>query len=397
MFSHLRDHLLSFVASPLFRFSLRGSAILFLCVLWMSPRPFIQDLVSEGTSRAVTFDPPQNVETVDSRVCVHTRLTDEVEEYKVQRTLRMVREMGASTIVELLPWAYVEHERGVYDWYHPDRIIDHAENQGLQVVARLGIVPEWVRVEGNVGASTLNYLPDSEFESFAKYVGKFAERYRGRVDHIIIWNEPNLNFEWGGRPADPVAYTRLLQLSYEAAHAANPDVIVLNGALAPTLAPPGGAEAGWDDLDYLREMYEAGAADYFDAIAIHNYPFNYPPQDEPAPDILNFRRIELLREIIVEYGDGGKPVFITETGWNDHPRFIYGVRPIQRINYTQEMWTFTQENYPWLEAICIWNFRVPVATNSYPDYFTLLSTAGFHPKPIYESIQNYARGWENNE
>lgn len=397
MFSRFRAFQTTLSASPLFRIGIRGSAILGLFVLWALPRPFIQELPPKNTSRSVTFDPPQQVETVDPRVCVHTRLTDEVEEYKVQRTLRMVREMGASTIVELLPWAYVEREKGVYDWNHPDRIIDHAENQGLQIIARLGIVPRWVPAEANVGNATLNYLPESEFETFATYVGKFAERYRGRVDHIIIWNEPNLNFEWGGRPADPVAYTRLLQLSYETAHAANPDIVVLNAALAPTLAPPGGAEAGWNDLDYLREMYEAGAADYFDAVAIHNYPFNYPPQDEPKPDVLNFRRIELMREIIVEYGDGDKPVYITETGWNDHPRFTYGVRAIQRINYTREMWTFTQENYPWLAAICIWNFRIPVATNSYPDYFTLVSTAGFHLKPIYESIQAYARGWENDE
>ena len=397
MFSRFRDFRIWLTASPKFRIGVRSSAFLFLIVLWVLPQPILHNLTPEYTSPIVTFDPQQQVETIDSRVCVHTRLTDEVEEYKVQRTLQMVREMGASTIVELLPWAYVEREKGVYDWTHPDRIIDHAENQGLQIIVRLGIVPRWVPAEVNVGNATLNYLPNSKFETFAEYVGTFVERYRGRVDHIIIWNEPNLNFEWGGRAADPIAYTRLLQLSYEAAHAANPDIVVLNAPLAPTLAPPGGAEAGWDDLDYLRQMYEAGASDYFDAVAIHNYPFNHPPQDEPDPDVLNFRRLELMREIIVEYGDGDKPVFITETGWNDHPRFTYGVRAIQRINYTREMWTFTQENYPWLEGICIWNFRIPIATNSYPDYFTLISTSGFHPKPIYESIQAYARGWEGDE
>ncbi|MFQ6015839.1 MAG: hypothetical protein ACE5NP_10390, partial [Anaerolineae bacterium] len=48
----------------------------------------------------VTFGPPQVVESVNPKIGVHTRLTDEVEEWKIKRTLEMVREMGASWIVE---------------------------------------------------------------------------------------------------------------------------------------------------------------------------------------------------------------------------------------------------------------------------------------------------------
>ena len=43
--------------------------------------------------------PPQTVQSSHPIVGVHTRLTDEVEEWKIQRTLQMVREMGASWIV----------------------------------------------------------------------------------------------------------------------------------------------------------------------------------------------------------------------------------------------------------------------------------------------------------
>jgi hypothetical protein len=302
--------------------------------------------------------------------------------------------MGASTIVEFLPWAYVEAERGKYSWYHPDRIIEYAENQGLQVMARIGFVPGWARPDNS--PSTLNYLPETEFPSFARYIGEFAARYKGRVKYIIIWNEPNLNFEWGERPSDPEAYTRLLKMAYQAAHVANPDVIVLNGALAPTLAPPGGMNGGWDDLDFLTRMYEAGAREAFDALAVHTYGFTSPPQADPAADTLNFRRIELIREIMVKYGDETKQVYITETGWNDHPRWLHGVRPAQRINYTIEMFEYTRENYAWLHGICLWVFRFPAATNRYPDYFTLVAT-DFEPKPIYEALQIYARGWEQVE
>ncbi len=375
---------------------MRGAIVLLLIAAWAAPPPFIHEPEPIHNDRVVVLDPPQQVQTVDPRVCMHTRLTDEVETYKIQETLRLVRRMGASTIVDFLPWAYIERERGVYDWYHPDRIVEHANNQGLRIIARLGLVPSWAQQDADVDTPTLNYLPESEFESFARFVGAFVERYERRVDHIIIWNEPNLDFEWGGRPPDPVAYTRLLRLSYEAAKAANPDVVVISAGLAPTLAMPGMGQGGWQDLDYLAQMYEAGAADYFDVLAVHNYPFNNPPQAEPAEDILNFRRVELIREVMLDYGDVDKPVYITETGWNDSPRYTYGVRPAERIAYTLEMYDFTQEAYPWLEMICLWHFRLPAPTNHYYDYFTYVST-DFQIKPIYEAVQAYAHGWQADE
>ena len=73
-------------------------AVLALAVLsWiLPPRP------------SVKLGPPQVVQTKHPIVCVHTRLTDEVEAWKVLRTLEMVRQMGAPTIVEYFPWAYAE-------------------------------------------------------------------------------------------------------------------------------------------------------------------------------------------------------------------------------------------------------------------------------------------------
>lgn len=358
-------------------------------MIWAAPIPPFRES-KPAPSPSVHIGPPQSVQTVDPRVCVHTRLTDEVEAWKIQKTLQLVREMGASTIVEFFPWAYVENSRGTYDWQHVDRTLLHAENQGLRVIARLGIVPAWA--QGDAERATLNYLPDESLADFARFVGAFAARYQGRIDHLIIWNEPNLNFEWGERPPDPVAYTHLLALAYNAAHEANPDVVILGGALASTLAPPGGLQGGWDELDYLQRMYEAGAGAYFDALAVHNYPFTEPPQAEPAPDTLNFRRLELIRQIMEDNGDSAKPIYITETGWNDHPRYAYAVRPAQRIQYTLTMYDYSRR-YPWLEVICLWQFRLPAPTNSYPDYFTLVSTS-FDLKPIYEALQAYARGWQ---
>ncbi len=356
--------------------------LLLVVLRWLAPAP-----------PQLELGPRQTVETLHSKICVHTRLDLEVEEWKIQRTLSLVREMGASTIVEFFPWPYVEHQPGQYDWTNFDRIMRHAHNQGLSVIARMGLVPDWARPPVHEKVTTLQYLPYDRFDDFAAFVGAFVARYREDVSAVIIWNEPNVNREWGDREVDPAAYTELLRVSYQAAHAANPNIIVLGGALAPTLADDE-ASTSLNDLQYLELMYEAGAADYFDALAVHTYGMTYPPDAEPQPGTVNFRRVELVRDIMIRYGDADKPVYITESGWNDHPYWVNAVRPSQRLAYTLEAFDRV-EQWPWAEALCLWIFRQPLDSHNPRDAYYALVSSDFYLKPIYEALQAYARGWEN--
>ena len=332
----------------------------------------------------ITFGPQQSVETSLPILGVHTRLTDEVEEWKIQRTLQMVREMGASWIVEFFPWAYYQAEDGSVAWEHPDLVIGHARANGLKVVARLGYTPDWARPPD----TPLTYLDRESYDAFAAFAAAFASRYEDSVELIIVGNEPNLSFEWGYRPTTPDDYVELLRTVYPAVKAANPNVRVLAGALAPTVEPEGSPWAT-NDLIYLEGMYKAGAAAFFDGLAVHAYGLTFPAVAEPGPDILNFRRIELLREIMITYGDDETPVYVTETGWNDHPRWSMAVKPGQRIQYTLDALDFSAENWPYVEMLAIWAFRYPAPTRSYPDNFTLVSPE-FVPKPIYEALKAHA-------
>jgi hypothetical protein len=181
----------------------------------------------------------------------------------------------------------------------------------------------------------------------------------------------------------------MLETVYPLVKAANPEVQVLAGALAPTLAPPG-SEAGMNDLLFLQAMYDAGAAPFFDILAIHAYGWHFAP-DEPAdPEVVNFRRSELLRAIMERNGDGYKGAMITEGGWNDHPRWTRAVRPSQRISYTMRAYTIAEQEWPWLQAVCLWVFRFPWDQKSYQDYFTFVQS-DFEPKPIYTEVQRYTQ------
>jgi GH35 family endo-1,4-beta-xylanase len=334
----------------------------------------------------VEFGPQQHVQTANPKMGVHTRLTDEVEPWKIQRTFEMVREMGAPWVVEYFLWAAHEPARGVYDWSHADLVVDHARNQGLTIIARLGYVPEWARPP----KTSPLYLDESGYDAYARFVGAFVQHFQGRVGHIIIWNEPNLSQEWGYRPPDPAAYAELVRRAYLAAKQADPEIVVLAGALAPTLAPPG-SEWAMNDLDYLQAMYDAGAGPYFDGLAVHSYGWTFSPDEPPSPDAVNFRRVELVRDLMVRNGDAAKPVYITEAGWNDHPRWTKAVRPAQRAAYTIQAYEKALRDWPWVEMIAIWAFRYPRPAGTYQDYYTFVD-GNFRPKPIYLAVQAYAQG-----
>ncbi len=330
--------------------------------------------------------PGRTVRTVNPKMGVHTRLTDEVEPWKIRRTMAMVREMGAPWIVEYFPWAYYEPSPGRYLWDHPDLVIQAAVREGLTVIARLGMVPEWARPQGT---SEL-YLDPERYEEFGRFAAAFARRYRGQVNYVILWNEPNLSLEWGWRPVDPGEYTAMLRVVYPMLKEANPEVQVLAGALAPTLAPPG-SEWGMNDLDYLQGMYDAGAAPYFDLLAVHVYGWRFGPDEPPDPQVVNFRRVELLREVMERNGDRDKEVAITEAGWNDHPRWTRAVRPGERIRYTLRAYEIARTEWPWVRSLSMWVFRFPWDQKSYQDFYTFVDT-DFEPKPIYLEVQRYARG-----
>lgn len=338
----------------------------------------------------VSLGPQQQVQTRMPIAGVHTRFSDEVEEWKIQRGLAMVREMGAAWVVEFFPWAYAEPAPGRYDWAAFDRIIDHANRQGLTVIARLGFVPVWAREKAVGGAeaekTTVTFLPPALYDDFAAFAAAFARHYAGRVTYIQVWNEPNLALEWGMRPVDPAGYVAMLRRVYLAVKAANPDAVVLGGALAPTLEPEGSPN-GLNDLVYLERVYAAlgDGPRPWDALAVHAYGFDRPPEEAPAADRLNYRRVELIREVMRAHADASD-VHITEAGWNDDPRWPQGVTPARRIAYTLGAWEWAAGHWPWVKSVSMWVFKLPAPAKNYRDRFTFV-TPSLEPLPIYEEVR----------
>jgi hypothetical protein len=260
------------------------------------------------------------------------------------------RAAGGRFAVVVFSWTDIEPEPGYLYWEVPDAAVRAAEFYGLDLIARLDQPPAWALAESSPTPWKL--------DAYAAFARRVAERYGPRLTGVILWNEPNLNVEWNGQPPNAAAYAELLKAAYPAVKEVAPGLPVAMAGLASTEG-----EGDWaiNDLDYLANLYAAGVKDYFDVFTAHAYGFGRPPDDAPGKYRPNFRRLELLREIMVANKDEAKPVWVTETGWltwTDNPKHEWQiVTPDTQASYTLQAITYAQTYYPWIERLGLWQLN----------------------------------------
>jgi len=331
-------------------------------------------------------------------------LAREVEPWKRERTTQMAQQAGLGWAKQQFAWAEIEPLRkgefidpvsGESSWAKFDRIVDQYRSYGLQVVARLDRAPDWARVP-----DTRPETPPVRLEDYGDFVYDFVKHFSGRVQYIQIWNEPNIYPEWGEQAVDPVAYTEMLRIAYQRAKEADPNVYVLSAPLAVTLGEPHPEEGKWrsmPDLDFLETMYEAGARDVFDILSANAFGFDLPPEDPPDPGVLNFRRVELQREIMERYGDVDKAIWFNEYAWNAAPETFRDedliwerVSEEEQAEYTLRGIEFAQQNWPWAGVFDIWYFR-QTGQQYTPDeaaYYFRMVDVDFTPRRVYDAVQD---------
>ncbi|HMM43321.1 MAG TPA: cellulase family glycosylhydrolase [Thermomicrobiales bacterium] len=364
---------------------------------------FAEPYFIRGVATGAMWDPIPW--TAGNPMAVNTFLNEEPDPANVERTLDMVRDGGFGMIRQLFGWYEIEPQPGVFvdaqgrsTWEKYDRIVDGAAARGLDVLARLEKPPAWAlagrpnpQIEG----------PPDDLADYGAFVERFVERYRGKVRFVQIWNEPNLEGEWGGGPIDPPAYVELLKVGYEAAKRADPDVVVLMAGLAPTDQR---GPANLSDLLFLQQMYDAGAADYFDIAAAMVYGYGYSPYDRRVDFARNnFSRPIQTREIMVRNGDGNTPLWAVEYGWVSLPDDWAGdpspwgkpVSEEQQAEYLVGGYERAQREWPWMGRMAVWAFRFPHGPEE-PDQVAnptrgfAIVNHDFTPRPAYVALQQAA-------
>ena len=334
---------------------------------------------------------------------MNTFLEQEVEDWKIHRSLQLISEAGFKWIRQEFPWEDIEIEgKGIFvdrreggevsSWKKYDHIVDLAEEYGIGLIVRLDNPPAWSRAAGNEGGTL---APPDDFADYGDFVYAVVSRYKGRINYYQIWNEPNIYPEWGEAAVDPEAYTELLKVGYTRAKEADPDVVILSAGLAPTTEV---SERNLMDLIFLQRMYDAGAADYFDILSVQGYGlWNGPTDHRIEPDRANFGRVMLIRGLMVQNGDAHKPIWASEVGWNALPKDFDGFPYYGRVSeelqaeYTAGAYRLAQEEWPWMGVMSYWFFRRPSDHESdQAFYYFRMMEPEFNAYPVYYAMKEQA-------
>jgi hypothetical protein len=300
----------------------------------------------------------------------------------------------------LFEWRAIEGKaRGVYEWTEADRVVKASAANGVKIIARLDFEPMWARRDG------ANNGPPDNYQDYADFVSAFVSRYRpgssiGSVDAIEVWNEVNLTREWGNQPINQqqaADYIRLLTLAYHAAHAANPNIIVITAGLSPTGVRSAQA---WDDAAYMQWLFDAGLKGgvNYDVLGAHG--------NTQAPCVacdLNslstfgdasfyFRRIEQLRALQVKAGDSNRQIWLLEFGWTAdkvHPNYAwYAISEDQKAVNVVQAYQYARQNWsPWIGVMVLWTLSDPAWTAADEEYWWAIDNPDGTPRPALTAVR----------
>ncbi len=212
----------------------------------------------------------------------------------ITQTLQTAKAMGATSFRIEIAWANIEGIHGQYYWAAFDTMVDRIIAAGMTVLGVLDTCPPWA----NLSVPYNEWAPPKNSADFAAFCGIAAQHFTGKITTWEIWNEPNIAAFWATGP-DAGAYTYLLVNAYKAIKAVQPAATVIVGGPSP---------AGIPFATWVQQMYAAGAAGHFDAMALH--PYAMPSL--PSAGILS--QVSAVHSLMVQNGDAGKKIWFTECG-----------------------------------------------------------------------------------
>lgn len=229
----------------------------------------------------------QEAERTPYGVCAHVSRSS--DHRLAEQEFLLMRAAGIRWARTDFDWTTVQQrESGPWDYTMFDETLRKAEAAGITILPILGYDVAWAR-------PAYRHL-----DLWREYVRNMVSRYKGRLTYWEVWNEPDLEPFWKEKP-DPANYTTLLKAAYEEIKAADPEAKVLLGGLSGI------------PFEFIDGIYKAGGKAYFDIMNVHPYRYPKTPEGASLKDDL-----AKLRQLMAQYGDGDKRMWITEIGWPTH-------------------------------------------------------------------------------
>lgn len=279
------------------------------------------------------------------------------------------------------------------------KLLDGYRAEGKKVLCIIGAVPSWMSnngpFNGSVGYSMIWDINPTYRTRYYNAINSLISTYPDVIVGLEFCNEPNYSAVWGSYPTatpSPATYMGELTPFYTAIKAANPQVIVLNGAPGDFWTTSG------NDIGlrpWIEGCYTNNLKTSCDGQAIHVYPplngtndnaaalgldaQGYPIGGSPGwnADLNGWRKLQKAQS------DTARPLYLTETGINTG----YGGTNTERAQAQVHMLTLgLAKRNGWLKA---W-----MNNGAITNYDVIATQAGWTPieqKTVRKRLAYYAQ------
>jgi hypothetical protein len=276
------------------------------------------------------------------------------------------------------------------DWVDPytTRFLTDEASRGRAVVGMIMGTPAWAASNPSQGAIAVPKGLDRPYNdalnTWAIFVGRLVQRYRGLVKTWFIWDEPDRNSSsvqhtWAGTIAD---YYQLLKTAYQAAKTSDPTCQVVVGGLTYWWDKENNRPQFLDSLLAQADADPTARANngYFDGVGLHVY--NNPLNSYTVP--------VLFKRLLAAHGYR-KAIWIDETNvapFDDSagtlPRIPFRASLSEQASYIVESYALALA--AGLRRISVYRMVDDATGADAPDHFGLVRLDG-SLRPAYAAYQ----------
>ena len=328
--------------------------------------------IAAKSSKAITASPlGVGFETLDRKL------------FDPEPTYEPLGKLGVKWARVQTGWCRCEKTKGKYDFAWLDDVVNSLLKVGIQPWFNLSYgnklyFPDAVN-EFAVGWTPIH--TETTRQAWARYVRALAERFRDRVMHWEIWNEPNTTYFWKPEKPSPASYMDLVKLTAPEIRRSIPKAVLIGGSVA-------GAE-----YSYFQGCMESGMGEYIDRVSIH--PYRLIPEANYADEVKRMRDLFKRYKPSLDLWQGECGCPSTDDGigalaqypWNESRQARWLLRRI--LNDLR----LKMEHISWYDTADQTNYSV--ASTGAPEpgrgdhlNFGLLRVPGYTRKPSYFAYQN---------
>ncbi len=313
----------------------------------------------------------------------------------INKSLNELRQLGFDWVKIQVRWCDFESAKSVADLSKLDAFMGVASALKLRVLFSVTCAPNWARKDRGAGGAG----PPDNMQDAADFIGGIAGYYCQRgLGAVEVWNEHNLLTEWHGKPISAASYMDMLKKTYAQIKKNCPSMIVISGAPTPTGYDDG--TTAIDDVKFLQQLYQNGLKQNSDAVGAHPSGFCNAP--DAAPSTKNqcnaffdhasffFRgTLERYRDVMVQNGDGGKKIWVTEFGWAVDPNpkkgyeYAKSIAPEQQSQWLVRAFQMMKA-YGYVSGAILWNLDFLDMTQETGAYHVL-------GRPAFDALARMAK------